>query len=176
MEGDSPLHSIKWFSPLRYPYYGEIGLSPMRSVILLMVEGGLDINNPGKGGILPLHRLIQDAFDPKISWHRVSSAAKIKGLGRLLDLGADRNIKTSLGLTAVQVAKQCYDITEDIEGHEGYCAETLAEITNVLENYATVTNVVQNLNYVGFQHSEGPGSFEMVEDRFKKKKERLRPT
>ncbi|CAG9943010.1 unnamed protein product [Clonostachys rosea f. rosea IK726] len=128
MEGDSPLHSIKWFSPLRYPYYGEIGLSPMRSVILLMVEGGLDINNPGKGGILPLHRLIQDAFDPKISWHRVSSAAKIKGLGRLLDLGADRNIKTSLGLTAVQVAKQCYDITEDIEGHEGYCAETFSAL------------------------------------------------
>ncbi|CAH0000146.1 unnamed protein product, partial [Clonostachys byssicola] len=156
MEDDSPLHSIRWFAPYQGHDFPKMGPFPMRSVILLMAEGGLDINNPGKGGILPLHRLVQDAFDPKISEHRVGSAAKIEGLSRLLDFGADRNIKTSLGLTAVQVAKQCYDMTKDIEGREGYCAETLAEITDVLENYATVTNAVQNLAYVGFESSEGP--------------------
>ncbi|CAH0023923.1 unnamed protein product [Clonostachys rhizophaga] len=156
MEGDSPLHSIKWFAPCWHRYDDEMGLFPMRSVILLMVDGGLDINNPGKGGILPVHRLIQDAFDPKISKHGVGSIAKIKGLRQLLDLGADRNVKTSLGLRAVQVAKQCYDMTQDIDGCEGYCAETLAEVTKVLENYATVTNAVQNLNYKRFQYSEGP--------------------
>ncbi|CAH0053594.1 unnamed protein product [Clonostachys solani] len=170
MEGESPLHSIKWFAPRKDRHYREMGLFPMRRVILLMVEGGLDINNPGKGGILPLHRLIQDAFDPMISQHKVDSAAKIKGLSRLLDLGADRNIKTSLGLTAVQVAKQCYDMIQDIEGHEGYCAETLAEITDVLENYATVTNAVQNLAYAGFESSEGPESFGMS-DFWKRKEE-----
>ncbi|VUC20683.1 unnamed protein product [Clonostachys rosea] len=154
MENNPPFHMAKWFSTLGNESYGPMHIFSMQNIILLVCVGGLDINTPGNGGILLLHRFIQDAFDPKTSGHKLRSYNKIKGMRMLLDLGADRNIKTSRGLTAVQVAKQCYDTTKDKKSFEGYCAETLADFTDILENYATVTNSVQNLAYAGFEMEE----------------------
>ncbi|KFY24519.1 hypothetical protein V493_05189 [Pseudogymnoascus sp. VKM F-4281 (FW-2241)] len=131
--GDAPFHLYQWFR--------HSTASPLMPTILLLHDGRLGVNDQGNGGNTLLHNCIQDAVYPH---HNFRTGAIFNGLISLLDVGADRTLVNSNGMTALQLAKTiCDNYTQKIRE---YVIERLADISNIFENYATVSNHPQRLD------------------------------
>lgn len=127
--GDAPFHLYEWF---RRPE-----VSPLRPIIFLLRDGRLGVNDQGNGGNTLLHKFILDALNSP--W--LEKDGVLNGLPSLLDVGPDRTLVNSNGMTALQLAKTLCD--NPTRRHR---KQALANIVNVLENYATVSNQPQRLD------------------------------
>jgi ankyrin repeat protein len=131
--GDTPFHLYRWFESPR--------IAPFRPIVLLLRDGRLGVNDHGNRGNTLLHNFVNDAFD------RYGASPRndiFNGLTSLLDVGADRTLVNSHGMTALQLSKKlCDDFTDE---ERGSIIETHADIVDVLENFATVSNQPQRLD------------------------------
>lgn len=132
-DGDAPFHLYEWFS--------HRGVSPLRPIILLVRDGRLGVNDQGNGGNTLLRNFIRDAFGCN---YNIAKNDIFNGLTSLLDVGADRTLVDSNGMAALQLAKKlCDKLTQE---DRGFIVENLADVIDVLENYATVSNQPQRLD------------------------------
>ncbi|OBT84287.1 hypothetical protein VE02_07631 [Pseudogymnoascus sp. 03VT05] len=131
--GDAPFHLYGWFEHPR--------VAPFRPIVLLLRDGRLGVNDQGNGGNTLLHKFVHDAFD---CYGAFAKNDIFNALTSLLNVGADRTLVNSHGMTALQLAKKLCDDSTDKE--RGYIIETHADIFDVLENFATVSNQPQRLD------------------------------
>ncbi|OBT51052.1 hypothetical protein VE04_08733 [Pseudogymnoascus sp. 24MN13] len=131
--GQVPFHLYRWF--------GHPRIAPFRPVVLLLRDGRLGVNEQDNRGMTLLHSLVNDAFDRFGDFKRNDL---FNGLSWLLDVGADRTLVSSYGMTALQLAKNICDDSTDVE--RGPIIEAYEDIADVLENYATVSNQPQRLD------------------------------
>lgn len=131
--GDAPFHVYRWFAHPR--------IAPLRPIVLLLRDGRLGVNDHGNSGNTLLHNFVKDAFHHYRAFIRNDI---FNGLTSLLDVGADRTLVNSHGMTALQLAKKICD--DSIYEERGFIIETHAGIADVLENFATVSNQPQRLD------------------------------
>lgn len=133
--GDAPFHLYKWFS--------SETISSLRPIISLVRDGRLGVNDKDSMGLTLLHKFIYDAFVRS----KFAKNDIFIGLTSLLNVGADRTLVNSLGVTALQLARAFRDaIVAKLPSKGEHSIETLAVIVDVLENYATVSNQPQRLD------------------------------
>jgi ankyrin repeat protein len=133
--GDAPFHLYEWF--------GDKPVTSLRPVILLLRDGRLGVNDQGDCGNTLLHKFIQRAFN------RYRGAEKddiFNARPSLLDVGADRTLVNSQKMTALQLARMLCDVEENIIHGTEHNIRILADIVDILENYATVSNQPQRLD------------------------------
>ncbi|KFX87067.1 hypothetical protein V490_08579 [Pseudogymnoascus sp. VKM F-3557] len=133
--GDAPFHLYRWFA--------QWGASSLRPVILLLRDGRLGVNDQGNGGNTLLHKFVHDAFNnPFLMFNdTLEKNGTFNALTSLLDVGADRTLVNSQEMTALQLAKMICDSggKTSIKRTEDNI-RILADIVDVLDNYATVSN------------------------------------
>ncbi|KFY94645.1 hypothetical protein V500_03121, partial [Pseudogymnoascus sp. VKM F-4518 (FW-2643)] len=130
--GDAPFHLYQWFKGPE--------VSPLTPIILLLRDGRLGVNDQGNGGTTLLHKFIRDTFN--YPW--LEKDGILSGVTSLLDIGADRTLVNSNGITALQLAKMLCD-NSTYEKRE-LIIEIQADIVDVLENHVTVSNQPQRLD------------------------------